>query len=279
MLTTTIDGLFVLQVLSGIEVLAPELGLRPHLPSVESKEAALELPIAAELREQGVIDEAGGVVDGPVLEWLTVVARRDVALLLHVLTPDHDGQPRRVLLARYAQWWVALERTDHLIRLSPAGTATAEGTASTVVTDQLNRLCGSQAPAPLRPVTLDAAALVESVQDRDGLRRYLMTQSLDADQIRLLVLAGDPSQSAQASIAAVQSGVATESPTRAVSGADSAAIVDTPEGRLVYETIRRDGKKWLLVSPGTTKCIADAVGQILRGLPASADWYSYRKVV
>ncbi|HOB50942.1 MAG TPA: ESX secretion-associated protein EspG, partial [Mycobacterium sp.] len=35
MLTTSIDGLWVLQVLTGIEVVAPELGLRPHLPSIE----------------------------------------------------------------------------------------------------------------------------------------------------------------------------------------------------------------------------------------------------
>ena len=41
MLTTTVDGLWVLQVLSGIEVMAPELGLRPHLPSVESAESML----------------------------------------------------------------------------------------------------------------------------------------------------------------------------------------------------------------------------------------------
>ena len=42
MLTTTLDGLWVLQVLSGIEVLAPELGLRPILPSLETAQLALE---------------------------------------------------------------------------------------------------------------------------------------------------------------------------------------------------------------------------------------------
>jgi hypothetical protein len=40
MLTMTIDGLWVLQVLTGIEVVAPELGLRPHFPSVEAPETA-----------------------------------------------------------------------------------------------------------------------------------------------------------------------------------------------------------------------------------------------
>ena len=60
-LTTTVDGLWVLQVLTGIEVLAPELGLRPILPSVETLQLALAHPIAAELRNAGVIDEAGTV--------------------------------------------------------------------------------------------------------------------------------------------------------------------------------------------------------------------------
>ncbi|CAJ1578406.1 ESX secretion-associated protein EspG [[Mycobacterium] wendilense] len=278
MLTTTVDGLLVLQVISGIEVLAPELGLRPHLPSVETKQAALEHPMAAELREQGVIDEQG-VVDAPVLEWLTVIARRDVALLIHAVTPDHDGLPRRVLLARYAQWWVTIERTEHLIRIGPAGMATAEGAASSIVADQIDRLCGTNAPAQLRPVTLEADALVATVRDRDTLRRHLMDLALDADQIRLLMLAGDPSRSAQASIVAVQSGVETGTPTRAVLSTASAAIVDTPEGRVVYETVQRDGKKWFIVSPGSAKVIATAVGQLLRCLPASDDWYSYRKVV
>ena len=92
MLTTTIDGLWVLQVLAGIEVLAPELGLRPILPSFETAQMALRHPIAAELRAEGVIDEAG-TVDTVVVEWLTVLARRDIALLIHVRNPDVGEQP------------------------------------------------------------------------------------------------------------------------------------------------------------------------------------------
>ena len=32
MLATTLDGLWALQVFTGIETVCPELGLRPHLP-------------------------------------------------------------------------------------------------------------------------------------------------------------------------------------------------------------------------------------------------------
>ena len=58
MLTTTIDGLWVLQVLTGLEALAPELGLRPILPSVETAQTALAHPVTADLRAAGVIDES-----------------------------------------------------------------------------------------------------------------------------------------------------------------------------------------------------------------------------
>ena len=90
MLTTTIDGLWVLQILAGIEVLAPELGLRPILPSFETAHKALAHPIAAELRAAGVIDEAG-TVDSVVVEWMTVLSRRDVALLIQVRNPEVGG--------------------------------------------------------------------------------------------------------------------------------------------------------------------------------------------
>lgn len=48
-----LEGLWVLQVLTGIEVTAPEMGLRPHLPSVEPKHKALAHPVTAELRAAG----------------------------------------------------------------------------------------------------------------------------------------------------------------------------------------------------------------------------------
>lgn len=114
MLTTTLDGLWVLQVLTGIEVLAPELGLRPHLPSVESPQMALAHPAAEDLRAAGVLDHTGAI-DQAVLEWLTVLSRHDVALLVHVHTPaSPPTPPERVLLARFAHWWVILERCGSL---------------------------------------------------------------------------------------------------------------------------------------------------------------------
>jgi hypothetical protein len=277
-LTTTVDGLWALQVLTGIEVLAPELGLRSIKPSVETRHMALSHPIAAELRAAGVLDEADNVND-TVVEWLTVLARRDVALLIHVRTPDNAETPTRAVLARFAEWWVVMERSENLVRIGGAGTSSAEGAATAVIRSQIERLCGSNSPAPLRPVTLDADALREKATSRDRLDAFLMSQRLDADQLQILKMAADSGRSAQAGIVALQSGVALAGPTRTHIEQSAVTIIDTPEGRIVAEHEPSSGKNWMILAPGTASNITAAVNRMMRRLPAHEEWYSYRKVV
>jgi hypothetical protein len=276
-LTTTLDGLWALQVLSGIEVLAPELGLRPHLPSVEPKQMALQHPVAAELLAAGVIDETGAV-DGTVLEWLTVVSRRDVGLIMYFRIPD-DDEPPKVLLARFAQWWVAMERSADIVRISGAGIASNEGSANSALNAQIERLCGTNTPAPLRPVTLDAEAMRGAATSLEDLRRFFSRQDLEPDQLHMLELAADPARSAQASIVAIQAGVDTGRPTRTFIDQGGVTIIDTPEGRMVVEQVSAAGKHWMIVAPGTKSHIASAINHMVRRLPADREWYSYRKVV
>ncbi|HZU46859.1 MAG TPA: ESX secretion-associated protein EspG [Mycobacterium sp.] len=278
MLTTTVDGLWVLQVLTGIEVVAPELALRPILPRFETPQMALAHPIAAELQAAGVIDDAGNV-DTTVVEWLTVLARRDVALLIYVQRPEDDNTPARALLARFAQWWVVMERSENLIRISGAGTSTTESAANDVVVRQIERLCGTMDPAPLQPVTVDVDQVMDGVTNRETLRRQLLGQRLDADQIQILMMAADMRRSARAFVVAIQSGVDTGAPTRTHIEESVVTIADTPEGRLVGEHISSSGKRWMIIGPGTTTSIADAVNRMMRRLPANQEWFSYRKVV
>ncbi|BDB45796.1 MULTISPECIES: ESX secretion-associated protein EspG [Mycobacterium] len=277
MLTTTVDGLWALQVLTGIETVAPELGLRPLLPSVEPRSLALRHPVTAELRAAGVVDESGAV-DGIVLEWLTVLARRDIGLFVQLRGPG-DEEPARALLARFAQWWVALERSADLIRISAAGTSSAEGSAGNVIRAQIERWCGQHAPATLRPVTLAAEALRAASVSRSELDAFIGSQGLESDQVRLLTLAADPRRSAQASIVAVQTGVATGRSLRTHVEAGAVTVIDTPEGRLVAEDVDSAGRKWMIIAPGTIGNIAGAINRMMRRLPAEQEWFSYRKVV
>jgi hypothetical protein len=264
-------------VLTGIEVLAPEMGLRPHLPSVEPRHKALQHPVTAELRAAGVIDETGSV-DGAVVEWLTVLSRRDVGLMMQFRLPD-DGEPARALLARFAHWWVAFERSGDLVRLSGAGITNNEGTASAALNAQIERLCGASDPAPLRPVTLDADAMRAAATDKAALDEFLGNQGLEADQVHMLKLATDTERSAQASIVAIQSGVDSGRSTRTYVEPGAVAIIDTPEGRLVAEHVSSGAKRWMIVAPGTKNNIGSAINHMVRRLPAEQEWHSYRKVV
>ena len=277
MLTTTLDGIWVLQVLAGIEVLAPEVGLRPHLPRAETTRMALAHPLAEELRAAGVIDN-GGKLDQAVLEWLTVLSRREVGLLLYAQTPVAATEPVRVLLARFAQWWVSFERYGDLSRISGAGTATTEHAAGMLIHAQIERLCGEMAPAAAKPVTIDVGELLAAVRDRAGLRDFLANRNYDSDQVTMLMLAADSERSARASLVAVQSGIA-NAPARSHIAPDAVTIIDTPRGRLLCEQVHRAGRPWLIVSPGSATGIRSAVQTMMRRLPAHEDWYSHRKAV
>ena len=277
MLTTTIDGLWVLQVLSRIEVLAPELGLRPYLPSVETPRLALAHPVAEELRDAGAISESGEV-DATLLEWLTVLSPRDMALLIYVQTPMPTGLTERVLLARLAQWWVTLERCESIVRIAGAGVATSQPSAAMLISSQFERLCGAMAPAALRPVTVDAEELLATVTDGEGLQRFLADRNFDSDQIRTLALAADTKNSAQASFVALESGGLV--PLSRNAGAPGVVtVIDTPAGRLLCECVCRGGRRWMIVGPGSARSIAAAVLKIMHCLPARDTWHSHRKAV
>lgn len=275
MLTTTLDGLWALQVLSGHEVLAPELGLRPYLPSAESRHDALSHPVSAELNAAGLI-AADGSVDDVVLEWLSVLSRREVGLSIRVQTP-HANEPEMILVARRGQWWVALGRHGRMIKMTGVGIAATETASCSLITSLIEQTCGRLRPASLRPVTLDIGQLLTGVHDSESLRNLLIRQGLDAEQIRTLVLAADPRMSAHASFAALQTAIP-GGPAGSLAAPASFSIIDTTEGRLVSEQVEKDGKLWMIVGPGSQTSIASAAQAILRSLSAGQAWHQTRKV-
>jgi hypothetical protein len=171
-----------------------------------------------------------------------------------------------------------MERSADLVRISGAGTAGSEDAASAALCTQIERLCGTTAPAALRPVTLDVHAMQTAATSTEGLHRFLHTQGLEADRAQMLALAADPERSAQASIVAIQSGVAGR-PSRAHVEPTVVTIIDTPQGRLVAEHTYSGGKKWMIIAPGSRSNVAAALNRLVRRLPADQEWYSYRKVV
>ncbi|OBH84326.1 secretion protein EspG [Mycobacterium scrofulaceum] len=276
MLTTTVDGLWVLQAVTGVEQTCPELGLRPLLPRLDTAERALSHPIADELRAAGALDEAGNV-DPMIREWLTVLLRRDLALMVNIGVPGRE--PTRASICRFASWWVVLERHAELVRLYPAGTASDEGGASDLVVGQVERLCGVAEVAPLKPVTLDTEQLLSSVRDAASLRTFLLSQNLDVDQLQIVTMAADPARSAHAAIVGLQAGVGPDEMARIAVGDSTVSIIDTPAGRVCVENVISGQRRYQILSPGSRSDISGAVQRLIRRLPAGDEWYSYRRVV
>jgi len=275
-LTTTVDGLWVLQAVTGVEQLCPELGLRPLLPKLETPEFALRHPVVPDLVACGALDEAGNA-DPMIREWLTVLLRRDLGLLVNIGVPGRD--PTRAAICRFATWWVVLERHGDLVRLYPAGTASDEAAATELVVGQVERLCGVAEAAPLKPVTVDTEELLESVRDAASLRSFLLRQNLDVDQLHIVTMAADPARSAHANIVALQAGVGPETTARFTIGDSTVAIVDTSAGRVCVEGVISGGRRYQVISPGSRSDIGAAVQRLIRNLPAGEEWYSYRRVV
>jgi hypothetical protein len=266
----------VLQAVTGVEQLCPELGLRPLLPKLETPEYVLRHPVVPELVACGALDEAGNA-DPMIREWLTVLLRRDLGLLVNIGVPGRD--PTRAAICRFATWWVVLERHDDLVRLYPAGTASDEAAATELVVGQVERLCGVAEAAPLKPVTVDTEELLESVHDAAGLRSFLLRQNLDVDQLHIVTMAADPARSAHANIVALQAGVGPEKTARFAIGDSTVAIVDTSAGRVCVEGVISGGRRYQVISPGSRSDIGAAVQRLIRNLPAGEEWYSYRRVV
>jgi hypothetical protein len=275
-LTTTVDGLWVLQAVTGVEQLCPELGLRPLLPKLETAEFALRHPVVPELVACGALDEAGNA-DPMIREWMTVLLRRDLGLLLNISVPGRE--PTRAAICRFATWWVVLERHDELVRLYPAGTAGDEAAATELVVGQVERLCGVAEAAPLRPVTVDTEELLESVHDAASLKSFLLRHNLDVDQLHIVTTAADPARSASATIVAVQAGAGPDKTARFAIGESSVAIIDTAAGRLCVEGVPSGERRYQVVSPGSRSDIGTALRRLIGNLPAGDEWYSYRRVV
>ncbi|OCB51327.1 secretion protein EspG [Mycobacterium malmoense] len=276
MLTTTVDGLWVLQAVTGVEQTCPELGLRPLLPRLDTPERALRHPVVAELKAAGALDEAGNV-DPMIREWLTVLLRRDLGLLVTITVPGREAT--RAAICRFASWWVVLERHDDLVRLYPAGTASNESGASDLVVGQVERLCGVAEVAPLKPVTLDTEQLLASVRDAASLRTFLLSQNLEVDQLQIVSMAADPARSAHAAIVGLQAGVGPDEMARIAVGDSTVSIIDTPAGRVCVENVISGQRRYQILSPGSRSDISGAVQRLIRRLPAGEDWYSYRRVV
>jgi len=100
--------------------------------------------------------------------------------------------------------------------------------------------------------------MLHTVTDDASLQRFLTDQGSDCEQVATLVSAADSTSSAHASFVALKSTYSSPA-SRSLAESGAVTVIDTPSGRLVCEHVIRDGRHWMIVSPGSTGDIASAV--------------------
>jgi hypothetical protein len=265
-LTTTCEGLFVLQGLCGVEMLPAVLLLRPWVTAAGPPTAHPGIPI---LRAAGALvdDET---VHPKIALWLETLGAPDIELCASVRRGDDQLQ---LVVARRDGVHVAASRCEDDVTIEEVANVRS-------IRDLLERilpLCGPDTePARFDPITVPSSDLL------DGLG-----QVLRGDHAAGVALGGMGMTPAQRRIVML----AADSPLMEISfavvlhnargdhvGLASASIVDTSEGRLVRGPIRGDDRTWWTqIEPGTP----EAGGRALRSLVSTlgvSSWHDHSRL-
>lgn len=280
MLTTSVDGVWALQVFTGIETLCPQMKLRPHFPQADTEKPAVAMrhPVFEELQAQGAViidDDGTPKVDDYVHQWLNVISRRDMGLVILITQPEGGELPERVMFSRFRQWWVSMAIYDNgAVSIKPMGTAMSQESAAALVTRELLMIVQAGDPATsFEPLTVPTDSLRALKENPGGMERLLIDQGATVEQLRAGLILADARKSAQCSIVALQSGQSAPAITDSV-----VTIGDTPEGRMMVKIVTRNHRRWSVLSPATESLITAAIVEVLNSLPSGEDWFSVRNM-
>jgi hypothetical protein len=232
--------------------------------------------VVKELIDCGAValGDDGVAVDRPVVEWMTVISRREVALMMLIHQPAGSGGdlPIRVALSRFGQWWVSLARYDNgTVAIRPMGTATTRDAAAGLVCREVEAVCGANDAARFEPMTVATDRLLALAKNPAGLERTLIAEGATVDQLRAGLALADGGRAAQCAVVALQCGQGTPAVTDQV-----VTVGDTPCGRMMVKNVRRGGKRWTVLAPGARHFINTGIAELLSSLPAGDGWFSIR---
>lgn len=260
---TTREGVWLLQALCGIEQLPAAMLLRPYVSAGGRPSGHPGIDI---LREAGAIVDDGDTVHPTVARWLETLASPDIALTVDVKRPGVEFM--RMVIARRGKSHAAISRSGPDVAEDITIEEVAAPPSLRALFERIMALCdrgrGPVEPAPLTPVTVRTADLVDSfakiVAGDHTPATALAALSLNADQRRILTLAADQP------LMEVSFALTIHDSRGEHVALASAAVTDTVEGRIVTGPILGEDRTWWTqIVPGTP----DAGGSALRGLVAT----------
>jgi EspG family len=279
-LTTTPNGVWVLQALLGVETLPVALRLRPFIPSLYDESMIVDttagpVPVAqtaeyASLVAAGVID-ASGAVDDTVRDWMTVLSRAERQVVLTIRRPDPATvgdvsptvQERVLVVCRHRRWLTMAARDGDEVVIDAVGESERPDQQAELICNVMLPAFGDADPADIEGVNVLAELMYSTLNNaaphgHDVLASALARLGLAPPLTEVLTAAARFDESAMAVVSVIDTGVTTRVHPRVLT------VADTAYGRVSITTsAAADGKEWMTIWPATVAGLRDELATLL----------------
>jgi hypothetical protein len=278
-LTTSVEGLWVLQALLGVESMPVALHLKPFIPSahgsliVETDAGRVPLAQTAQyhsLVAAGVIDEAGRV-DEVVRDWMKVLGRPDREVVLVIrrpsgLTTDDDAPTvceRVMVICLHRRWMAMAARDGSEVVIGGVGEAEDPDRQIELMCRVLVPAFGESAAADIDGVNVEMDVLLAAMgaaapSGREAISAALAKVGLPPREVEVVTAATRLDESAMAVVSLIDHGLDIHPHPRVLT------VADTDFGRISFTTMTgADGKQWMSIWPTTPAGLRDDLTELL----------------
>ena len=277
MLTTSVECVWVLQALVGVEQMPTRLQLKPFIPSahgdliVDTTQGRAPVSATAQyhsLVTAGVIDD-GGRVDAAVRDWMTVLGRAEREVVLTIRRPDRPGTAaggptvhERVLVVCRHRRFLAMAARDH-DEMVIGGVGESEDPARQIelICQMLIPALGCHQPADLEGINLDKELIERALHGAagpEGVAAALRGAGLGPWEVQVIGAATRLDRSAMAVVAVIDHCPEARAHPRVLT------VADTDYGRISFTTMTgADGKQWLSIFPATPTGLRQDLARLL----------------
>jgi hypothetical protein len=290
-LTTTPNGIWILQALLGVEKMPTALRLRPFIPSVDGDgTVATELgdvpwSQTAEynsLAAAGVIDQQGRV-DDAVRDWMAVVGRPQREVLVVIRrpkpidgpVPDGEDVPalideRVMSICQRDRWLAMIARSGDEVVIAPVGEAARGDEQIDLICETAMHAFSRGEAAPISGFNVPSATFESTLKEnvpkgRRVLAAALARLGLSPDQVAVLSAACHLDESAMAVVSVIDHGIQNHY------HPDVVSVIDSEFGRItISHTTGPDGTRWTSVWPTSAEALRHDLAKLLNSAQAPA---------
>jgi hypothetical protein len=278
MLTTSVECVWALQALLGVEQMPTTLRLKPFIPSahgdliVETTEGRRPLSSTAQyhsLVQAGVINEHGQV-DSAVQDWMTVLGRPDREVVLTIRRPGQLGtagtgptvHERAMVVCRHGRFLAMAARDGEEMVIGGVGETDELSRQIELICQMLMPALGDHPPADIDGINVGKDMLVMALDSAesgpDGMSEALRRAGLGPWEVEVVQAAMRLDSSAMAVVAVVDHCPEIRPHPRVLT------VADTDYGRISFTTTTgADGTQWLSIFPTTPSALRHDLGDLL----------------